>query len=119
MREGLADARVTSGGEEDVKTAIVVGGGGEIEPASAVLGPRLAGERRVKGDDELAGGMGGEVEGHTMKTMVSRERRVEGPRAHVIEGELRLGYQVVPAVRGKGDVGGRKGGDDVIVGGTN
>ncbi len=57
MREGLADARETIGGEEDVKTAIVIGGGGEIEHASAVFGPRLAGERRVKGDDELAGGV--------------------------------------------------------------
>ncbi len=35
--------------------------------------PRLAGERRVKGDDELAGvmnGVGGKVEGHTMKAVV-------------------------------------------------
>ncbi len=63
--------------------------------------------------------MGGKVEGHTMKTMVSRERRVEGPRAHVIEGEVGLGDQVVPAVRGKCDVGGRKDGDDVVFGGTN
>jgi hypothetical protein len=42
VREGLADARETSGGEEDVKTAIVVDGGGEIEAACAMLGPRLA-----------------------------------------------------------------------------
>jgi hypothetical protein len=122
VREGLADARETSGGEEDVTTAIVVGGGGEIEATCAMLGPRLAGEGRVKGDDELAGGVdgvGGKVEGHTMKTMVSRERRVEGPRALVIEGEFGLGGQVVPAVRGKCDVGGRKDGDDVIFGGTN
>ncbi len=63
--------------------------------------------------------MCGKVEGHTMKTMVSRERRVEGPRAHVIEGELGLGDQVVLAVRGKCDVGGRKYSDDVVFGGTN
>jgi hypothetical protein len=63
--------------------------------------------------------VGSKVEGHTMKTMVSRERRVEGPRAHVIEGEVGLGDQVVPTVRGKCDVGGRKDGDDVVFGGTN
>ncbi len=45
VKEGLADARETCGGEEDVKIAIVVGGGGEIESASAVFGPRLAGEK--------------------------------------------------------------------------
>ncbi len=123
VREGFADARETSGGEEDDKTAIVVGGGGKIEPASAVLGPRLTGERRVKDDDELTRGVDGvgcKVEGHTMKALVSREGRVERPRAHVVEGgELGLGDQVVPAVRGNGDVGGRKDGDDVIFGETN
>jgi hypothetical protein len=64
--------------------------------------------------------VGGKVKGHTMKTMVSRERRrVGGPRAHVVEGELGWGDQVVPSVRGKCDVGGRKDGDDVVFGGTN
>ncbi len=87
VREGFTNTLKTSRGEEDVETAVVFGGG-EIEPASAVFGPRLVGERRVKGDDELAGevdGVGGKVEGHKMKTMVSRDGRVdEGPRAHVV-----------------------------------
>ncbi len=59
MREGFADARETGGGEEDVKAMIVVGRGGEIETSGAMLGPRLAGEGRVKGDDEFAGGVDG------------------------------------------------------------
>ena len=41
MGEGL---RETGGREEDKEAAIVFRGGGEIEPASAMLGPRLAGE---------------------------------------------------------------------------
>ncbi len=46
-----------------------------------MLGPRLAGEGRVEGDDKLAGGvdgMGGEVVGGTMETMVGGERGVGG-----------------------------------------
>ncbi len=94
VREGLADARETSGGEENIKTVIVVKSRGEIEikAASAMFGPRLAGEERrlageerVKSDDKLAGGVdgvGGKVERHTEKTMMSREGRVEAPRAH-------------------------------------
>ncbi len=88
-----------------------------------MLGPRLAGEGRSKATTSWPGGWMGwaanKVEGHTIKTMVSRERRVEGPRAQVIEGELGLGDQVGPAVRVKCDVGGRKDGDDVVFGGTN
>ncbi len=60
-------------------------------------GPGLAGEGRVEGDNKLAGRMdmvGGEVEGHTVQTMVSREGRVEEPRTHMVEGELGLGNQV-------------------------
>ena len=107
MREGLADARETSGGKENVEAAVMVRGGAEIEPASAMLGPRLASEGRVKGDDKLArgmDGMGGKVIGGTMETMVGRERGVEGPRAEMVEGKLGLGEQVVPTVRREGDM---------------
>ena len=119
--EGLANARETSGGEEDVKTTVVVKGGGEVETPSAVAGPGRAGEGRVESDDKLAGrvdGVGGEVEGHTVETMVGREGRVEGPLTHMVKGELGLGDQVVPAVRGEGDVGGREDRNDVVLGGT-
>ena len=77
--EGLANARETSGGEEDVKTTVVVKRGGEVETPSAVAGPGRAGEGRVESDDKLAGrvdGVGGEVKGHTVETMVGREGRV-------------------------------------------
>ena len=87
MREGLADARETSGGEEDIETTVVVRGRGEVEAPSAVAGPGLAGEGRVEGDDKLArgmDGMGGKVVGGTMETMVGRERGVEGPRAEMV-----------------------------------
>jgi hypothetical protein len=83
--------------------------------------PRLAGERRVEGDNKLAGrmdGVRGEVEGHTVQTMVGREERVDGPRTHTVEGELGLGNQVVPAVRGENDVGEREDSNDVVLGGT-
>ncbi len=77
-----------------------------------MAGPGLAGEGRVEGDDKLAGrmdGVGGEVKGHTVQTMVGREeKKVEGPRTHMVKGELGLGDQVVPAVRGESDVGGAK-----------
>ena len=121
MRDGLADTRETCGGEENVEAAIVVKGGGKIKPASSMLGPRLAGEGRVKGYDKLArgmDGMGGKVVGGTMETMVGRERGVEGPRAEMVEGKLGLGEQVVPAVRREGDVGGREDGDEMVFGGT-
>jgi hypothetical protein len=77
-------------------------------------------EGRVEGDDELArrmDGVGGKVEGGTIKTMVSRER--ERPRSAMIQGELSLGEQVVPAVRREGDVGGREDCDKMIFGGTS
>ena len=120
VREGLANARETSGREEDIEAAIVVGGGGEIEAASAMLGPRLAGEGRIKGNDKLArgvNGMGGKVVGGTMKAMVGRERRVERPRAEMVEGKLGLWEQVVPPVRGEGDVGDREDSDEMVFGG--
>ncbi len=84
-------------------------------------GPGLAGEGRVEGDNNLTermDGVGSEVEGHTVQTMVGREGRVEGPRTHMVEGELGLGNQVVPAVRGESDVGGRDDSNDVVLGGT-
>jgi hypothetical protein len=52
VRKGLANARETGGGEEDIKATVVVRGRGEIEAPSAMLGPRLAGEGRVEGDDK-------------------------------------------------------------------
>jgi hypothetical protein len=73
VRKGLANARETSEGEEKIKTARVVRGMGKIKAASAMVGPRLAGEGRVEGNDKLAGvvdGMGGEVVGGTMETVV-------------------------------------------------
>ena len=79
VREGLANARETSGREENVEATVVVRGRGEVETPSAVAGPGLAGEGRVEGDDKLAGrvdGVGGKVEGHTVETMVGREGRV-------------------------------------------
>ena len=77
--EGLTDTRETSGGNEDIETAVVVRGRGEVKAPSAVAGPGRAGEGRVEGDDKLAGrvdGVGGEVERHTVETMVGREGRV-------------------------------------------
>ena len=121
VREGLADARETSGGKENIEATVVVRGRGEVEPPSAVAGPGLAGEGRVEGDDKLAGrvdGVGGKVKGHTVETMVGREGRVEGPFTHAVKGELGLWDQVVPAVRGESDVGGREDGDDMILGGA-
>ena len=53
-----------------------------------------------------------------METMVGRERGVEGPRAEMVEGKLGLWEQVVPAVRGESDVGGREDSNDVVLGGT-
>jgi len=119
--EGLANARETSGGEENKEAAVVVRGGGEIESASAMLGPRRAGEGRVKGDYKLArgmDGMGGKVVGGTMETMVGRERGVERPRAEMVEGKLGLWEQVVPTVRRECDVRGREDRDEMVFGGT-
>ena len=85
--EGLTVTRETGGREEDTEAAIVFRGGGEIEPASAMLGPRRTSEGRVKSDDKLArgmDGMGGKVVGGTMETMVGRERGVEGPRTEMV-----------------------------------
>ncbi len=47
--------REAGGGEENTKTSVVVRGRGKIKSASAMLGPRRAGEVRVEGDDKLAG----------------------------------------------------------------
>ena len=47
VREGLANARETSGREEDVETTVVVRGRGEVETPSAVAGPGLAGEGKA------------------------------------------------------------------------
>ena len=77
--EGLTDTRETSGGKENIETTVVVRGRGEVKAPSAVAGPGLAGEGRVKDDYKLAGrvdGVGGKVKGHTVETMVGREGRV-------------------------------------------
>jgi hypothetical protein len=77
--EGLANARETGGREENIEATVVVRGRGEVEAPSAVAGPGLAGQGRVEGDDKLAGrvdGVGSEVKGHTVETMVGREGRV-------------------------------------------
>jgi hypothetical protein len=77
--EGLANARETGGREENIEATVVVRGRGEVKAPSAVAGPGLAGQGRVKGDDKLAGrvdGVGGKVKGHTVETMVGREGRV-------------------------------------------
>jgi hypothetical protein len=77
--EGLANARETGGREENIEATVVVKGRGEVEAPSAVAGPGLAGQGRVEGDDKLAGrvdGVGSEVKGHTVETMVGREGRV-------------------------------------------
>ena len=119
--ERVSQTRETGGREENVKATVVVRGRGEVKNPSAVAGPGLAGEGRVEGDDKLAGGVdgvGGKVEGHTVETMVDREGRVEGPCTHMVEGELGLWEQVVPAVRGESDVGGREDSNDVVLGGT-
>ncbi len=73
VRKGLTNAREASGGEENIKAVVVVRGRGKIKTASAMLGPRLAREGRVEGDNKLArgmDGMGGKVVGGTMETMV-------------------------------------------------
>ncbi len=125
MRKGLANARETGGGEEDIKATVVVRGRGEIEAPSAMPGPRLAGEGIVEGDDKLAGGMdgmGGKVVGGTMETMVGGEREVEGPRSFGGGSRVSsfgLWEQVVPAFGREGDVGGREDGDKMVFGGTN
>ena len=62
--------------------------------------------------------MGGKVVGGTMETMIGRERGVEGPRTEMVEGKLGLWEQVVPPVRGEGDVGGREDRDKMVFGGT-
>jgi hypothetical protein len=93
VRKGLANAREVGGGEENIKATVVVRGRGKIKTASAMLGPRLAREGRVEGDDKLAGGvdgMGGKVVGGTMETMVCGERGVEVPGSEVVKGELGL-----------------------------
>jgi hypothetical protein len=105
-----------------MKAAVVVRGREEIKTASAMLGPRLVGEGRVEGDDKLAGGvdgMGGEVVGSTMETLVGGERGVEGSGSEVVKGKLGLGEQVVPSVRREGDMGSRDDGDKVVFGGTD
>ena len=94
----------------------------QIKTTSAMLGPRLAREGRVEGDNKLAGGvdgMEGKVVGGTMETMVCGERGVEGPGSEVVKGELGLWEQVVPSVRREGDMGSREDGDTVVFGGTN
>ena len=79
MGEGLANARETGRREENIKATVVVRCRGEVKTPSAVAGPGLAGQGRVKGDDKLAGrvdGVGGKVKGHTVESMVGREGRV-------------------------------------------
>ena len=112
---------VSARGKNNVR-AIMGKGRGYVEATYTMLRPGwsiMRGEKMCH--DKLACGMdgvGGEVEGHTVQTMVGREGRVEGPRTHMVKGELGLGNQVVPAVRGEGDVGGRKDGNDMALGGT-
>ncbi len=118
VRKGHASARETSGGEENMKAAVVVRGREEIKTASAMLGPRLEGEGRAKCDDKLSRGLdgvGGKVVRGAMETMVGGERGVERPGSEVVKGELGLWEQVVPSIRREGDMGGREDGDKVVL----
>ena len=67
--EGLTDAVGASQGKENVKAAIVIGGGREVEASGTVLGPRCPGLGGIEGNDKLAGGVnrvGGKAKGDTM-----------------------------------------------------
>ena len=52
----MTDAVGASKGKENVKTAIVIGGGREVEASGTVLGPRCPGLGGIEGNDKLAGG---------------------------------------------------------------
>ena len=120
--EGLTDAVGASKGKENVKTAIVIGGGREVEASGTVLGPRCPGLGGIKGNDKLAGGVnrvGGKAKGDTMQTMPGGKRGVGFPGTEGVERELGLGKEVRPAVGRKRDVDSRHNREDVIFGGTN
>jgi hypothetical protein len=63
VRKGLANAKEASGGEENIKAAVVVRGRGKIKTASAMLGPRLAREGRVEIRRRQVDGRGGGWDG--------------------------------------------------------
>jgi hypothetical protein len=56
MIDGLGDAIRGGKGDEDVETAIVLGGGGELEAAGAVSRPRFPVCRRIVGVTIWPGG---------------------------------------------------------------
>ena len=58
--------------------------------------------------------MGGEVKGEAVKACPGGYGGVRGPRAEVVEGNLRCLEEIVPEVRGEVRVGRRKRGDEVI-----
>ena len=101
----------------DGRTAVVGEGGAEVKSPLAVGSPRGAVVGGVVGNDELAGGVegvGGEVNGGAEKTSMGREGRVGKPGTKVVEGQLGMGEEEVPKVRGEVDVDGSKDGNEVV-----
>ena len=101
----------------DGRTAVVGEGGAEVKSPLAMGSPRGAVVGGVVGNDELAGGVewvGGEVDGGAEKTSIGREGRVGKPGTKVVEGQLGMGEEEVPEVRGEVDVDGSKDGNEVV-----
>jgi hypothetical protein len=108
--------------KENIKAAIVVGGGREVESSDAMLGPRFLGLGGIEGNNKLAGGCewgGRKAKWGTMQAIPGRERRVGFPGSKSVERELGLGKEVRPAVGRKRAVDSRHDRDHVVFGGTN
>jgi hypothetical protein len=94
MIDGLGDAIRVGKGDENVETAIVLGGGVEVEATGAVSRPQFPVCRRIVGDDELAGrvdGMGREIKGKRVKIVIGGEVVIDKPGTEGVEGKFGLG----------------------------
>ena len=112
------------GGSDDVYlvAAVVEEGRTDVESTGGVGSPGGAGGGRLVRIAQLADGMEGvgvQVEGKAVETVVGGQRWIGAPGEKVVEGKLDGGEDLIPEVEGELGVDRGKGGDDVILRSAN
>ena len=99
-------------------TAVVVDGGAKVVTTQTVCGPRGTGVGVLVYHHQLPWGvygMGKEIDGGVMDSMISRHRWFWGIWAEVVKGEFDIREELIPKVEGKLGVNTGEGSNHVVL----